>query len=166
MTMEAFNSLSAEAARQALRACCDAAAWVDTVASRRPYPDAAALETAGMAAYDALSAAEIRQAVAAHPAIGARVGGGDVESRWSRGEQAGAADADAGLKAAQAEANAAYTDRFGHVFLICATGRSAAEMLAEARRRLNNDPETEAAEVARELREIVRLRLRKLVGSE
>ncbi|WP_041624820.1 2-oxo-4-hydroxy-4-carboxy-5-ureidoimidazoline decarboxylase [Stackebrandtia nassauensis] len=163
--MEAFNSLEADEARAALTAVCAAPAWIDAVATGRPYADAEALREAGLAAYDALTPEQIRQAVDAHPAIGAKVGGDSVESAWSRGEQRGAASADADTARAQAEANAAYAERFGHVFLICATGRSAAEMVAEARRRLDNDPETEAAEVARELRAIVALRLRKLVST-
>ena len=162
--IEEFNSLDADGARESLMACCAVRSWAEGVAAARPYADPDALVSRAMTVFDELPGTDIRQAVAAHPAIGARVAGRDRESVWSRGEQRGAESADAGTAAAQAEANAAYERRFGHVFLIRATGRSAAELLAEARRRLHNTPDDEAIEVRRELRDIVALRLRKLVN--
>jgi 2-oxo-4-hydroxy-4-carboxy-5-ureidoimidazoline decarboxylase len=85
------------------------------------------------------------------------------EQEWSRREQAGARDADAATAAALVEANVAYEERFGHVFLIFATGKSAGEMLAAARERLHHDATTERAVVRAELKKITRLRVERLL---
>src|SRR5690606_19417888 len=98
-------------------------------------------------------------ALSAHPRIGERLAQAGREADWSRAEQAGMGDADDALRAEIAAANQAYEQRFGHVFLICATGRSAEQMLAAARQRLNNDLDTERRVVRDELRAITRLRL-------
>ena len=98
--------------------------------------------------------------LAAHPRIGDRPRGADRESAWSRGEQSGVGDAD---RAAFAEGNVAYEERFGHVFLIRAAGRSPEEMLAELRRRLGNDEAAERAEVTEQLAQITGLRVKGLV---
>ncbi|MGZ4484418.1 MAG: 2-oxo-4-hydroxy-4-carboxy-5-ureidoimidazoline decarboxylase, partial [Nocardioidaceae bacterium] len=102
-------------------------------------------------------------ALAAHPRIGDRVEGVSAEASASRREQSSMTDADAGLRAELAEGNRAYEDRFGRVYLVCASGRSGAELLADLRRRLGNDDATEAAVVADELRKIALLRLGKVV---
>lgn len=88
------------------------------------------------------------------------------DGEWSRQEQAGVAGASVDTMAALAVGNKAYEERFGQVFLICATGLSAAEMLAALRTRLGNDPDTEAKIVREELRKITGLRLRKLLGGD
>ena len=88
------------------------------------------------------------------------------DGEWSRQEQAGVAGASVNTMAALAAGNEAYEERFGQVFLICATGLSAAEMLAALRTRLGNDPDTEAKIVREELRKITGLRLRKLLGGD
>lgn len=138
MTMEAFNGLPASEAEEGLLACCAVPAW-------------AARELA------ALSWAEVEAAVRAHPRIGERAATGGREARWSAREQAGAGDAD--LTAV----NTAYEEKFGHVLLIRATGRTGGELLQAGLDRLGNDPETERAVVRRELGEIVALRVRRLV---
>jgi 2-oxo-4-hydroxy-4-carboxy-5-ureidoimidazoline decarboxylase len=102
---------------------------------------------------------DLEEALAAHPRIGQRAAGADRESAWSRQEQSGAADA--AVAAALREGNVEYERRFGHVFLICATGRSPDEILAALRDRLGNDDGVERDVVRGELTEIVRLRLAK-----
>ncbi|MFA1540947.1 2-oxo-4-hydroxy-4-carboxy-5-ureidoimidazoline decarboxylase [Actinomadura monticuli] len=142
-----------------LRACCASRRWVAAVAGHR---DLDALRAASRRALDELEWADVEEALAAHPRIGDRVGGGAREAGWSRGEQSGMDGAATGLRDALVEGNRAYEERFGHVFLIRASGRSALEMLADLRRRLGNDAETERQVVRRELAEIVDLRLAKL----
>ena len=142
-----------------LSACCASRTWVAAVAGRG-YADLAELRAAGQAALDALAWADVEEALAAHPRIGARTDG------WSRAEQAGMSDAAAAVRAALVAGNRAYEELFGHVFLICATGRSAAGMLADLRDRLANDAETERAVVRGELAKIVGLRLAKLAGED
>jgi OHCU decarboxylase len=105
-----------------------------------------------------LSADNRREAFAAHPRIGE--GGG---SAWARSEQAGTAGSSDEVLRALDAGNREYEERFGHVFLINATGRSAEEMLEALRARLGNDPATELAEAAEQQRQITRLRLEKLV---
>jgi 2-oxo-4-hydroxy-4-carboxy-5-ureidoimidazoline decarboxylase len=141
-----------------LRQCCAADAWVSRLLAGRPYPSAEALEAASDAATSSLDDAGLAQALGGHPRIGKRVHGG-----WSAQEQAGVGDADADARAQLAEANADSERRFGHVYLVCASGRSADELLAICRSRLANDPETERGVVLDELAKINRLRLRKLL---
>jgi 2-oxo-4-hydroxy-4-carboxy-5-ureidoimidazoline decarboxylase len=138
-----------------LLACCASRTWAREVAAGWPYPSKAALVAAGEAALARLSWDDVLEALAAHPRIGERPAGDSREAEWSRREQAGVTGADAAL----VEANVAYEQRFGHVFLIFASGRNVAEMLAAATERLGNDPATERAVVREELRRIVRLRL-------
>jgi 2-oxo-4-hydroxy-4-carboxy-5-ureidoimidazoline decarboxylase len=103
-------------------------------------------------------------ALAAHPRIGDRVAGTSVEAESSRREQSSMDDADAATRDALVEGNRAYEGRFDHVFLIRASDRSPEEMLAELRRRLDNDEETERAEVTEQLAQITALRVRGLVS--
>ncbi|WP_460369248.1 2-oxo-4-hydroxy-4-carboxy-5-ureidoimidazoline decarboxylase [Actinocorallia lasiicapitis] len=160
MTLEEFNALTAAEAEQSLLACCAAPQWAAAVAAGRPYGDYSALTNRSDQALSGLGWPQINKALDAHPRIGERAAGTSREAAWSRQEQSGAADAD---RAAFVEANRAYEDRFGHVFLICATGRSAAEMLEAARARLGNAAETERGVVRGELTAITRLRLGKLI---
>jgi 2-oxo-4-hydroxy-4-carboxy-5-ureidoimidazoline decarboxylase len=142
----------------ALRQCCAADAWVTRLLGGRPYADENALGDASDAATSALDEAGLAQALAGHPRIGER-----GRSSWSRQEQSGVVDADADLKAQLAGANAEYEQRFGHVYLVCASGRSAEELLAICRSRLSNDAATERGVVLHELAKINRLRLHKLL---
>jgi 2-oxo-4-hydroxy-4-carboxy-5-ureidoimidazoline decarboxylase len=162
--LNGFNRLSGERAVQELLPCCASARWARAVASGRPYPDVKALTDAADTALTGLDWPEISRTLAAHPRIGQRPSGGSREAAWSRREQAGVEHSDAVVLQRLAEANQAYEERFGHVFLIFATGRSDVEMLAEARRRLGNDEETERAVVRGELAKIVKLRLERLLA--
>jgi 2-oxo-4-hydroxy-4-carboxy-5-ureidoimidazoline decarboxylase len=141
-----------------LLACCASPVWAAAVLSGGPYPDVDALLRAADAALAALDWSEIEKALSAHPRIGDRVAVPGLEAEWSRQEQSGAADGD---PTELARANAEYERVFGRVFLVNATGRSSAEILANLRARLRNDEDTERAVVREELRGIVRLRLRK-----
>ncbi|WP_189078854.1 2-oxo-4-hydroxy-4-carboxy-5-ureidoimidazoline decarboxylase [Mangrovihabitans endophyticus] len=163
--VEAFNALPADRLAADLRACCAAPAWGAAVAARRPYPDVAAVLSAGDAASAALNWDDVRTAMSAHPRIGERPGGAGAEAAWSRREQEAARTGDEALTTALVRANWAYEERFGHVFLIFATGKGPEEILGEARRRLGNDEQTERAEVAEELRKIARLRLERLLDA-
>lgn len=160
-TLGAFNTADAEDAVEVLTACCASRAWAEKLASGRPYGSVAALRTAALAGFDELDDAEIAVAHAAHPPIGRPKPAG--EDQWSRGEQSRALAADAAVRAELADVNAAYAHRFGRVFLICATGLTGEEILAEAKRRLGSDDLTEQRESVAELRKIVALRLEKAV---
>ena len=153
MLLTDFNS--ADDVRPLLTACLAVPRWVDAVLAGRPYADLDALK---VAADLPLSSAEIRQAMAAHPRIGEKPKQQGTEGDWSRSEQSGVDNADA-----FAAANAEYEAKFGHVYLVCASGRSGEELLKILESRLGNDPATELAVAGRELVKIAELRLAKAV---
>lgn len=158
----AFNARPPERARADLTACCAASRWVAAVESGRPYADRTAVAAAAMRASAALRPVDVRAALEGHPRIGERAGGGADGSRWSRDEQSGVRRADATL-AALTSGNRAYEQRFGHIYLVCATGLTSDQMLADLERRLDNDDETEQRVVAGELARIAQLRIGKLL---
>ncbi|MGH8824866.1 MAG: 2-oxo-4-hydroxy-4-carboxy-5-ureidoimidazoline decarboxylase [Jiangellaceae bacterium] len=157
--LDGFNALPDDRAEEALLACCASPAWVRAVGGHRPYRDAGRLFAAADAALARMSDNDLDDALAGHPRIGDRPDG-----EWSRREQAGVHDADAATRHRLAEANRAYEDRFGHVYLVCATGKSAEELLAILAGRVGNDPPSERATVRAELGKINRIRLQKLLG--
>lgn len=148
-----FNTAPENEIRPLLTACLAVPRWVDAILGARPYPSVDALVEAARAV-SPLRPDEIRHAIEAHPRIGAQATG------WSRAEQSGV---DSSAADAFRTANAEYERRFGHVYLVCATGRDGDELLADLRRRLDNDPETELAIAGRELVKIAQLRLCKAV---
>jgi 2-oxo-4-hydroxy-4-carboxy-5-ureidoimidazoline decarboxylase len=164
--VDAVNSLPAERLEDDLLACCAAPAWGVAIAAKRPYRDRAGLLATADAAARGLSWDEVRQGLSAHPRIGERAAGDSREAAWSRREQSTAAQtADERTTAALIAANRAYEERFGHVFLIFASGRSQEEILAAARERLGNDEATERAVVADELRKIALRRLEQVLDA-
>lgn len=164
--LAAFNDLPATRAGEALLACCRAGAWAGQVVAGRPYPSLAALQ---LRAAEVLTGDDVAEALAGHPRIGSIAPTGAPaagHSSWSRSEQSGVADAADQVRAGLAAGNQAYEDRFGHIYLVCAAGKSAPELLAILRSRLENDPGTERGVVRAELIKINDLRLAKLIGSE
>lgn len=156
MTLASFNAAAAEDAVAIMMSCCAATRFATAMAAWRPYSSFAAVEAAISAAFESLDWADVLEAMAGHPRIGARVAG------QSAAEQSGVADSS---RAALAAGNRAYEERFGHVFLICASGLSGEEMLAALRGRLDNDPHTERTVATTELRKITVLRVRKALAS-
>lgn len=163
MTVGRLNALPQREAEEALLACCGSAEWARRLAAARPFADEEDLATASDRIWRGLSKADWLEAFAAHPRIGASASAGPAPAReWSRQEQRGAEAAPAETREALARANRDYEARFGHIFIVCASSRSADEMLSIARRRLGNDPDAELAVAAEEQRKITRLRLAKL----
>ena len=166
MTVAQLDELPDEAAAGLLRACCGASRWVERMVARRPYHTRAALLDAADAAWSAMGADDWREAFAHHPRIGERAAAAAQDARaqgWSAAEQAGASAAPPTTQAQLAEANREYEDRFGHIYIVCASGRSAEELLAIARARLQNAPDVEIRVAAAEQHAITRLRLTKLL---
>lgn len=126
----------------------------------RPYGSLDAVLTRSDAVLADVGWTDLEQALAAHPRIGERPVGDDRETAWSRDEQSGTDDPDADAEALRT-GNAEYEQRFGRVFLICATGRTSAQLLDALRTRLDNDASAERKVVRAELTAIVRLRLAK-----
>lgn len=154
-----------EPTRDELLTCLHVSRWADTL-SGRAYRTMLELERAAVSAATPLADDEIDEALAAHPRIGESRAGDDAEARFSRAEQESSASEDAALGERLVAGNAAYEERFGHVFLIRAAGRSREEIVAELERRLDNDPVVEKAEVADQLRGIALLRLRTIYGQQ
>lgn len=163
--LDALNRAEPGPAEQELLACCGSRRWADELLARRPYGDLDALRAVSARVLAELEWPDLEEALAAHPRIGERAAGAGREAGWSRAEQAGVAEADAEVQEDLAVGNLAYEERFGHVFLICATGLSAETILTRLRERLGNDPETEREVVRAELGRIVELRLGKAFGS-
>ena len=161
--LAAFNAAAAAEAERDLAACCAARRWVAEMVAGRPYADLDALLAASRTIMVDLDWAEVREALDAHPRIGDRAEGNGREAAWSRGEQSAARTDDERLADDLRAANLAYEQRFGHVFLICATGRSAGDVLSAARSRVTHDEDRERQVVRAELGRIVDLRLGKLV---
>ncbi|MET7700246.1 2-oxo-4-hydroxy-4-carboxy-5-ureidoimidazoline decarboxylase [Streptomyces sp. NPDC005485] len=157
-----FNALEEQAALAALHEACASTAWADRLLAARPYTTNEDLFVASDAAMAELSAADLAEAMAGHPPIGRPKPGDPTSSR----EQRGMAGASEELKAEMLELNLAYQERFGHVFLICATGRTGEQMRDAVKERIGNSPEQEREIVRAELGKINRIRLGNLVQEE
>jgi OHCU decarboxylase len=155
-----LNSLPDAAARAALARCCGARRWVDALLAGRPFGGDAELLAAAERCWWELGRADWLEAFAGHPRIGER--SGDARAR---SEQAGVDGARENTRAALARGNRDYERRFGYVFLICAAGKSADEMLAALETRVGNTPAVELRIAADEQAKITRLRLENLVAS-
>lgn len=163
MQLEEFNALAQEEAAAVVRPCADIDAWVAAVVAGRPYADVGSLLATADARAREWTAAEVEQALADHPRIGERHAGGGASAAMSGREQGGvstAQDVQERLRAG----NAAYEEKFDRIYLVRAAGRSAEEILALLDERLENDPETEIAVTAGQLREIALLRLEGLLA--
>jgi OHCU decarboxylase len=167
-TLDRLNALPTPEAAEQLRACCGSSRWVEAMLARRPFESVADLLAAADEAWRATGPEDWNEAFAHHPRIGDRHAAAPVSATaraWSAGEQGTAAGAGASARAALAEANEAYERRFGRIYLVCAAGRSAEDLLADIETRMRNDPERERAVAVEEQRKITRLRLRALVGA-
>lgn len=157
-----FNALDEHAALAALHEACASTTWARRLLAGRPYATADALYAASDAATAELTATDLDEAMAGHPPIG-RPRPGDPASAREQSGMTGAPDA---LKAEMLELNLAYQEKFGHVFLICATGRTGEQMRDAVRERLGKAPEREREIVRTELGKINRIRLARLADVE
>lgn len=164
-----LDALPEPRAREALLRCCGCARWVDDMLAARPFDDDEVLFAEAARLWASATPAEILEALGHHPEIGA-----DLDrlrerfastATWSSAEQAAVGAADEATLLALQAGNVAYKQRHGFLFVVCATGKSAAEMLALLQARLGNDSDLELANAAREQGTITRLRLAKL-GAE
>jgi 2-oxo-4-hydroxy-4-carboxy-5-ureidoimidazoline decarboxylase len=155
VTLASFNAAPEQEAVATMLACCASRRFAAAMAAGRPYPSQAAAVAAVETVFQSLTWTDVLEGMDGHPRIGARVTG------LSAAEQAGVAD---DARAALAAGNAAYEERFGHVFLICATGLSGAQLLSALSQRLENDEKSERVAAATELRKITVLRVRKALA--
>ena len=157
MTLEELNDLDPARAEAEFRRCCGSARWARGMVEARPF---VSLDAMIIACWDALTPEDWLEAFAAHPEIGEQ----KPVSAWSTEEQAGMASAADDERTRLAALNAAYRSRFGYIFIVCATGKSPAEMLRMLDARLSNSPAIELRIAADEQRKITGLRLAKLMG--
>ncbi|ABL80660.1 MULTISPECIES: 2-oxo-4-hydroxy-4-carboxy-5-ureidoimidazoline decarboxylase [unclassified Nocardioides] len=158
MRVEEFNALPPHEAADTVRPCADVDSWIEALVAGRPYDGVAGLIALADAQARTWTGAEVEHALADHPRIGERPSADGASAAMSRREQGGVA-IDSVLRERLRRGNAAYEERFGRVFLVRAAGRDAEEILALLEQRLANDPETELAVTADQLREIALLRL-------
>lgn len=159
--LDRFNALSHEQAERRLYSCLADHGWAARVARGRPYRDLPALLASAESAWAGLAPGDWLRAFAAHPRIGER--GGHSPAASER-EQSAIRQGSPQTLATLASENRLYEERFGHVFLIAASGRTAEEILDAVRRRMSNDPEVEIEVAAGEHRKITRLRLQELLS--
>jgi OHCU decarboxylase len=166
-TVAQLDGMAPDRASQLLGDCCGATRWVSAMVARRPFGSMERLLTAADEVWRSLEADDWREAFSHHPRIGERGSAARQSERgaaWAAGEQAGVGGAADETRRALERANQEYERRFGYIYIVCATGRTAEELLADATARLSNDPRTELAVAAEEQRKIMRIRLEKLLG--
>ncbi len=165
VNLEQINSWTEAEARAAFLLCCGAMRWAERMTARRPFRQSDELLEAAEQIWNGLGREDWLEAFAAHPKIGdldaLRVKFGSTAA-WAATEQGGVAAASESILLALAEGNRAYEAKFGYIFIVCATGKTAPEMLVLLQQRLNNVPEKELAIAAAEQAKITRIRLQKL----
>ena len=166
MNFAELNQTSRAKAVEAFLTCCGSSRWAEKMADRRPYDSVQDLFRFADSFWWNLSAEDWLEAFAAHPRIG------DLDSlrekfkstnEWAGREQSGVREASDDVLQRLARGNADYEDKFGYIFIVCATGKSAGEMLELLERRLMNVPDEEIRNAAEEQRKITQLRLKKLI---
>ncbi|MDP9040273.1 MAG: 2-oxo-4-hydroxy-4-carboxy-5-ureidoimidazoline decarboxylase [Acidobacteriota bacterium] len=165
-TLERWNAAEAKAAAREVLPCCGSQAWAEALAARKPLAGADEVFAASDAIWQNLGEDDWRQAFDSHPRIGqrhARSATGESLA-WSGDEQRAAMTQEQAAREALAEANREYEARFGRIFIICATGKSAEEIVRRCRQRMSNDAATEMLESAEQQRQITQLRLRRWLG--
>lgn len=167
--MDQLNTLSPNELGTLLCGCCGSRQWCQSMATMRPFVDVADLHAKADAAFEQLDEADWLESFACHPQIG------DLESlkmkfagndRWSSGEQSGISAADEQTLIELAEGNRQYVDRFGYIFIVCASGKTADEMLQLLRSRLAHAPDEELSFAAEQQRQITHLRIDKLLTDQ
>ena len=159
-----LNRLSREDAYGELLKCCGSTRWARELSALKPFWDVTQVLILGHRVWTELSSDDWLEAFRAHPKIGetkAKAAVSEQEQRWSEGEQQRAQETSHATRAALAEANCEYEERFGFIFIICASGRTAEEILAALRARITNERDAELRVAADEQWNITELRLRK-----
>ncbi|MEX1186092.1 MAG: 2-oxo-4-hydroxy-4-carboxy-5-ureidoimidazoline decarboxylase [Gemmatimonadaceae bacterium] len=168
-TVAELDVLPPERASQLLGDCCGSTRWISAMVARRPFGSMERLLAAADETWRSLGPDDWREAFSHHPRIGERRSVKTQSERgaaWAAGEQSGVGDARDDIRSSLADANREYEKRFGYIYVVCATGKTAEELLAMVTERLRNDPATELAVAADEQRKITRLRLEKLLGQQ
>lgn len=167
MTLTELNSLPLPQLKEELRRCCGANAWVDRMSARFPVKNVADLFDAATTIWQTCTPDEWREAFSHHPQIGdlavlkEKFG---TTAQWAAGEQAAVQRATESTLQALAEGNRMYLNKFGYIFIVCATGKTADEMLHLLTERLPHSPEEELRVAMAEQEKITKIRLEKLLS--
>jgi OHCU decarboxylase len=167
--LAAWNGADEAAARETMLMCCGAPRWAAEMAARRPIASVEELSATADRVWATMGEADWLAAFACHPKIGERETpasrqspqGAGQAAAWSNQEQAGTSGANESVMTRMAERNRQYAERFGFTYIVCATGKSAEEMLAIMEMRLNSTREAELREAAEQQRQILQIRLGK-----
>jgi 2-oxo-4-hydroxy-4-carboxy-5-ureidoimidazoline decarboxylase len=163
-----WNSLDPESATREILPCCGSQAWAEALTAKRPYTNEASLFATSDAIWLSLPEDAWQQAFDSHPRIGQKhtqTQATEESLRWSAQEQRAALSEDTAAKLSLEDANRRYEQRFGRIFIVCASGKSASEILSILEARMNNDPQTELHEAAEQQRQITQLRLHRWLES-
>lgn len=166
--IEQWNTMHASDAAFDVLSCCGSHAWADALVARRPLSTLPELLAASDTAWWSLSEQDWREAFDSHPRIGERHAHGEATAaalEWSSSEQGTAMTAADTAKAKLAEGNRAYEAQFGRTFIVCASGKSAEDILLILQRRMHNTAEAELHKAAEQQREITHIRLRKWLAA-
>ena len=165
--LEQWNAMEAAQAATAALPCCGSHAWAQGLVSRRPLNTLPELLAASDSSWWSLGESDWQEAFNSHPRIGERHAHASATSlHWSAGEQSVAQLSDEAAKAALAQGNQLYEERFGRIFIVCATGKSSQEILAILNSRLHHTAEAELQEAAEQQRQITHIRLQKWLAAE
>jgi len=167
MSVESLNAMAADESSQEFLKCCGSARWANTMTTRRPFESLEELTQVASDTWWALDRDDWLEAFRSHPKIGEKKATAEISAQskeWSGQEQAGVRDANHDTFDSLAQLNREYEEKFGFIFIVCATGKSAEEMLAILRQRLTNEIEAELPIAAAEQAKITELRLKKLVN--
>jgi 2-oxo-4-hydroxy-4-carboxy-5-ureidoimidazoline decarboxylase len=163
-----WHALPAEQAAAEVLSCCGSSAWAAKLAARRPFIDEQSLFSAADECWQHLPEADWLEAFRSHPRIGEQHAQNKTtatSAAWSRSEQSQMKAADAAMLMRMGEGHREYEERFGRIFIVCASGKQPAELLRILEHRLNNDPAQELLESAAQQQQIMQLRLRKWLGA-
>ena len=163
-----WNTLPGNEAAKEILVCCGSRAWAENMAARRPIADEAALLDACDLVCKGLAESDWMEAFRSHPRIGETSALAATSARsatWSRGEQSKIWTENSEIKMTMAQRNRAYEERFGRTFIICATGKSARDIIENLKRRMRNDKVEELHESAEQQRQIAHLRLKKWLAA-
>ena len=159
-----WNAIAGSEAAQEILPCCGSQRWAHALARLRPFDDAERLFGSSDEIWRQLDPSDWDEAFSSHPRIGEKKAPESATAKsaqWSGQEQSGVALSGANIQEQLRRANREYEERFGRIYIVCATGKSAEEMLAILYRRLENDDTSELRETAEQQRQITQLRLRK-----
>lgn len=169
MTVDELNALSDSDASELFRSCCGSSRWVNDMVAARPFDSAQSVMAISDEVWSKAQTPDWHEAFSHHPRIGETKAAAAQTSRaagWSSSEQGAVSGSSAIVQQQLADVNRQYESRFGHIYIVCATGKSAEQMLVIARQRLSNDVETELRVAAGEQGKITRLRLERIIGDK